>query len=121
MDTYFSEVPHSTFSRYIGIARKWSEAIRYATSDTFDPDGRYFLSGDGMCGYGIVNGELVGVHSRIHGHGADIMRSAIKNGATHLDCFDGFLPEFYARFGFTETRREANWSENGPDVVYMAV
>lgn len=118
---YVTEVPHSTFTRYIGIARKWSEAIRFATSETFDPSGRYFLSADGMAGYGIVNGELVGVHSRTHGHGADIMRSALANGAMHLDCFEGFLPEFYARFGFVETRRESNWAENGPDVVYMIV
>ena len=39
--------------------------------------------------------------------------------ARTLDCFDGFLPDFYAEFGFVEYKREPNWDPKGADVVYM--
>ena len=41
------------------------------------------------------------------------------DGVQYLDCFDGFLPSYYEKFGFVEYKREANWTEGGPDVVYM--
>jgi hypothetical protein len=44
---------------------------------------------------------------------------AIDAGARSLDCFDGYLPTLYARHGFAETHRVANWPPDGPDVVYM--
>jgi hypothetical protein len=42
-------------------------------------------------------------------------------GASKLDCFDGFLPEYYKQFGFLETERVANWTAGEPDVVFMSL
>lgn len=55
------------------------------------------------------------------GYGGFIVRDAIRSGAEALDCFDGFLPAFYASHGFAEYAREANWTEGEPDVVFMAL
>ena len=49
------------------------------------------------------------------------IRFAIASGARTLDCFDDFLPGFYARFGFVEVRRESNWTPGKEDVVYMVL
>jgi len=45
--------------------------------------------------------------------------TAIDAGAKTLDCFDLYLPGWYSKFGFKEYKREANWTEGEPDVVYM--
>lgn len=75
----------------------------------------------GLSGFAVTpDAELIGVFSAVRGRGDDIVRAAIAAGATHLDCFDGYLPALYARHGFVETRREPNWTPGGPDVVYMA-
>ena len=80
-----------------------------------------YLSDDGLSGYVVkASGELVGVFSSVKGRGDALMVSAIANGARRLDCFDGYLPELYARHGFRETDRAENWTPGGPDVVYMA-
>ena len=59
-----------------------------------------------------------------------VLKEAIKNGARKVHCFDGFLPEYYKKFGFKETKR-VKWDEQyapmkwdynrlgRPDVVYM--
>jgi hypothetical protein len=78
-----------------------------------------FLNQDKNSGYALKDGELVSVFAVTKGAGDDIVRSAISNGATSLDCFDGYLPKFYARHGFKEVKREPNWTAGGPDVVYM--
>ena len=39
--------------------------------------------------------------------------------ARTLDCFDGYLPDFYSKFGFVEYKREPNWVPGKADVVYM--
>ena len=67
------------------------------------------------------DGELCGVFSTVKGRGDAIMRDALTAGAVRLDCFDGYLPGFYARHGFRETHREENWTPGGPDVVYMSL
>lgn len=78
------------------------------------------LSDDGLSGYAVQpDGELVGVFSLVRGRGDELVTDAIANGATHLDCFDGYLVDFYRRHGFGVHRREANWNPGGPDVVYM--
>ena len=48
-----------------------------------------------------------------------LIQAAIYDGATHLNCFDGWLPKRYASKGFKEYKRVKNWAEGGPDVVYM--
>jgi hypothetical protein len=56
----------------------------------------------------------------VRGRGDALVSDAIARGAKHLNCFDGYLPTLYARHGFVEVRREPNWTEGGPDIVYMA-
>jgi hypothetical protein len=79
----------------------------------------YYLSEDKFSGYGVNGGELIAVFSIPKGRGDELIQSAISNGATHLDCFDGYLPAFYTRNGFTEYNRVDNWIAGGRDVVYM--
>lgn len=104
-------------------ARKESARIRQATSDPAEmPDAAdYFLWTDGESGYGVTKeGELIGLFSLVSGRGRMMVEEAIYlDGASKLDCFDGFLPDYYTQFGFVEYMREANWTEGGPDVVYM--
>jgi hypothetical protein len=76
--------------------------------------------------------DLVNVfnNSGVKGAGVDAVIQAIKDGAKTLDCFDGFLPEYYKKFGFVEIKRSPwnpeyapmNWpveTYGTPDVVYM--
>lgn len=104
-------------------ARKDSPRIAEATSSPEDmPFGAlYFLSKDGKSGYGVSKeSELIGLFSLVPGRGMGMIEEAINlDGVESLDCFDGFLPQYYQKFGFVEYKREANWTEGGPDVVYM--
>lgn len=69
----------------------------------------------------MVDGStLKGLFSLEAGRGDALMTEAIRAGARRLDCYDGYLVSFYGRHGFTETHREANYSADGPDVVYMS-
>jgi hypothetical protein len=80
---------------------------------------RGFLSTSGRSGFMLTpEGEIQNLFSTEHA-GAAALEEAIREGGTRLDCFDGFLPRFYERFGFREVRREPNWTPGGPDVVYM--
>lgn len=96
--------------------------IAEATSPFEASDGaRYFLAGDDQSGFVIrADGDLTNVWSVERGRGDEIVRDALRNGAETLDCFDGYLPTLYARHGFVEYAREANWTPGGPDVVFMA-
>lgn len=120
-------VDRETFVREFVAARLTNPEIRNATSaEVADRTGMYRLAIE----YGrVVGGYAVQVNSdfRIElcnlwgpGYGSQLVSDALHNGAEVLDCFDGFLPEFYARHGFVEVTREPNWTPGGPDVVYMA-
>ena len=77
--------------------------------------------------------EIVAVHnneSQIKGIGKELIKSAIKHGGCYLDCFDGFLPNFYKSLGFIEVSRDKfnpDFDEEGKfekkygkqDIVYM--
>jgi hypothetical protein len=81
---------------------------------------RCFLTEDGFAGYVLQSGgDLQSVFSSVRGRGDLLVRHAVANGARTLDCFDGYLPTLYARHGFREVRREANWTDGGPDVVFF--
>lgn len=87
----------------------------------------FFLSEDRKSGYTITNWindhdryNLGTVFSSEKGRGKELVRSAVNNRANSLDCFDGYLVEFYKDLGFIEYKREANWTEGEPDVVFMA-
>lgn len=51
--------------------------------------------------------DIVLVHNNttIKGLGEALIRAAIRNGGTHLDCYDGFLCRLYKKCGFVEYER----------------
>lgn len=116
-------VPGPEYFAALEAARKDSPRITEATSSPEDmpADALYLLSGDGKSGYGVSKeNELIGLFSLVPGRGMDMVEEAISfDGVESLDCFDGFLPRYYEKFGFVEYKRKANWTEGGPDVVYM--
>jgi len=114
-----------TFIRHLGLNQKLYSNIKNSTSPVIEiiqdkTDKTFYLDSTGSKGYAIDGtGELTSLFSTIKGEGTNLVRSAIKNGAKHLDCFDGFLPTFYKKFGFIEVKRVPNWTEGEPDVVFM--
>ncbi|AKY03455.1 hypothetical protein FDI80_gp73 [Streptomyces phage Aaronocolus] len=122
-----NRVDWNTFAAALGNARAVSARVADATSAPKDlpseRDGaRYFLTEDLQSGYGVDGeGTLIGVFSLVKGRGESLVWDAVLfKGAHKLDCFDGFLPTYYKRFGFVETYRVANWTPGEPDVVFMS-
>lgn len=72
-----------------------------------------------------LDGDIVNLFSLEKGKGKNCLLHAILNGGRKLDCFDKKkdqekgLPDYYKTFGFVEVKREKNWIEGEPDVVYM--
>ena len=115
-------VPFEVYISALTAARS-DRLVANATSapEEMPRDARYFLSATGLTGYGITpEGTLIGLFS-LEKRGRVAVEEAIENGVTNLDCFDGFLPAYYSRFGFVETRRVANWTPGAPDVVFMSL
>lgn len=101
-----------------------NEALTDARTEPLRDDAQPYVLVDGMShvvGAFVVNadGELVGVWAQRRGMGDALVSAAVSVGATHLDCFDGYLPTLYARHGFIDYKRESNWTAGAPDVVYM--
>jgi hypothetical protein len=115
----------SEYTAALDWARSGSKRITEATSKPSElPRGaRYYLTNDFQSGFGVASdGTLIGLFSTVKGRGEDLMWDAVTHkGAKRLDCFDGFLPEYYKRFGFVETERVANWTAGEPDVVFMSL
>lgn len=103
-------------------AREHSPLVAEMTSDTvpLGEDSEFYLTADLRSGYVVTRGELTNLFSLVKGRGHGLVDAAVLDGATHLDCFDGYLPNLYAAHGFVVTRREANWTPGGPDVVFMS-
>ncbi len=125
---HITAVSSAVFYAALDIARSGrdsrSEIIRSATgapADVTAYPATYWLTLDRQSGFAVRDsGELVGVFSGVKGRGDALVKAALEIGATHLDCFDaGPLVALYERHGFVIVRREANWFEGGPDVVYM--
>lgn len=94
--------------------------------------GRIRASSLGLTGYVVgPDGSLKNLfNAGCPGADEHAVRDAIALGANRLDCFDGFLPAYYARFGFVERDRcrwddslaPAGWDYDRwgrPDVVFM--
>ncbi len=91
---------------------------------------RTYVSKGGKSGYAIKkDGDIISVFSS-EGKGKLMIADAVKRGGNKLDCFDGFLPAFYGKFGFRETGRykwddqykPQGWNtakHDNPDVVLM--
>lgn len=117
-------VSREVFGLAFNLARATDARIAEATSD-FDHDlpeteTIFRLSLDARSGYAVrENGELVYVFSLERGRGNYLVTKALEDGATHLDCFDGYLVDFYGSHGFDIVKRVPNWTPGCPDVVYM--
>jgi len=118
-------VSKATFTACLSDAQRLSAAVRNATTPAdklFATE--YYLSDDGLSGFalsadGSGDSDLRGVFSLVKGRGDRLVSEAVFYGANTLDCFDGYLPTLYAKHGFVESVRQPNWTEGGPDVVYM--
>lgn len=85
---------------------------------------RLYLLKGGQAGYALKpDGEFVNLFNSggaaTKGAGPWLVLHAIEKGATHGDHFDGFLTGFYKKLGWAVTKREANWTPGGPDVIFM--
>lgn len=120
----FSPVPAATFAAYVDAAMSADSRINDMLSHGVDYSAHQcYATPDGSAGFAISpEGDLQSVFNYGQGgRGSALVAAAIAGGARTLDCFDGFLPAFYARHGFRVIRREENWTPGGPDVVYMAL
>lgn len=117
-----NEVTSQNFSAAVEAAMVLSPKVNEFLSHGVDYSShKVFLTEDSLSGFAISpEGDLQSVFSLAKGRGEFLVREAVKQGAETLDCFDGYLPSFYQKMGFVEIKREANWTEGGPDVVYMA-
>lgn len=114
------------------LARVNAETVRPMIKDSLCatselPDNAYFyLHADEKSGFALVenygeNGyDLISVFSSVHGRGDTILNTAQNLGAKTLDCFEGYLVDFYAVRGWIEYAREDNWVKDGPAVVFMS-
>jgi hypothetical protein len=121
----FAQTTAASYIAALAAAQAADSRIAGATTSAAELDvaeALCFLTADANSGFVVkASGELVGVFSTIKGRGDAIVTAAILNGACALDCFDGYLPTFYGRFGFVEVDRVANWTPGQPDVVFMAL
>lgn len=118
----FAVVDSETFALHFNGARHHTR-IAEATSEFEHEEGTlYVLTTDALSGFAVrEDGELVYVWSVERGRGNALVSSAVRVGATYLDCFDGYLPSLYERHGFRRVKTVPNWTVGGPDVVYMAL
>ena len=121
--TLYNQVHKTTFDHYYTEAYRVNSLMRAsctAPAEIYNYQGKCYLSHDKNSGYMIKDdGDLVLVFSMVKGRGDTIVRHAVKNGAIKLDCFDGYLVDLYSGHGFVVHKREPNWTDGEPDVVYM--
>lgn len=112
---YFAHLVETAMATDARIDDMLSHGVDYSSHECY-------ATADGSAGFAVsADGDLQSVFNYGQGgRGAALVTAAIGAGARTLDCFDGFLPAFYARHGFRVVRREANWTAGGPDVVYMS-
>lgn len=122
----FRTVSQAEYGQAFIAAQNSSRKIKLATSPWHEVQAglgefdQYFLGAGGMLGFIIKQGgELVAVFSLAKGMGDAIMKAAIANGATHLDCFEGYLTDFYKRHGFCSYKIVPNWTKGEPSVHFM--
>ena len=130
----FLTVNPETFFNSINRTKKHKEFL------TINPVNEYkktktFLNKKNNSGYAITpNNEIISLfnNSGIKGLGRGALNDAIKNGGDNLNCFDGFLAEFYKSEGFIETHRikfdklyaPKNWNYKKygqPDLVFLTL
>lgn len=120
---------YSEFSKALYKSSRKSYLSEYSL-DEFKDMTTYKVVGYDI-GYAIKNdGDIVSVfnNSNVRGVGKELVKSAIRNGGTKLDHFDGYLSGFYEELGFKEYMRykwddqyapkDWDYEKNGrPDVI----
>lgn len=86
-----------------------------------DTQGVFYLGAGGTMGFAIVGGDIRYLFSTYKGKGNHLVKQAKLKGGYKLDCFDGYLVSLYSKHGFTEYKREPNWTAGEPDLVYLAL
>jgi hypothetical protein len=129
------------FFRAINIAKSNNEhgAFVHTYDESEYEKMKLFLVNAGAAGMAVKEGDIVSVFKNPDMARKDLIErinnvllvEALKNGGERLDCFDGFLPELYARFGFTPVARLGfnddfapehwNFDRDGrPNIIFMA-
>ena len=110
-----------------------SFVTKYSPEEYREMGAKCFLSESGRSGFALKpDGDIISVFSSPGAkEGRWAMMSAIANGGTKLDCFEGFLSDkFYPQFGFEEYERwewddqyaPAGWDYdkyNRPGIILM--
>ena len=100
---------------------------------------KLFVVNAGAAGMAVKEGDIVSVFKNpdmalkdsIERINNTLLITGIKNGGERLDCFDGFLPELYSKFGFVPCARLKfndefapegwNFERDGrPNILFMA-
>lgn len=119
----YLQVLPAEFHLAVTLACNESELIRknvYAYTIKEYAGFRCFLHPSWECGFAIgPDGALVSVFSLVRCKGREILPTAVREGALHLNCYEGYLVTLYQKYGFKEYKREASWTPGEPDVVFM--
>jgi hypothetical protein len=132
----------TVFHRAIGQAKSGNEYGSLV--HTYGPEEygkmKLFVVNAGAAGIAIKkDGDIVSVFKNPDMANKDLIEKisnvllieSIKNGGRKLDCFDGFLPELYSKFGFTPIARlkfndefaPEKWDyerDGRPNIIFMA-
>lgn len=126
MQRILREVSQHEFIREFQRTRTKHPLVKLNTSAAWEVAesliglGTCYLSADNQAGFAITaQGELIALHSAVGGRGTYLVGEAVALGATHLDCFDGYLRSLYEKHGFVAYKTEPNWTEGQPDIVHM--
>ena len=113
MGKEFKELKKEECIKFFRSLREAKEINRHGCFVDLDSLENYYhqknyLLDEGVAGYSIKNGNLVGVHknpvlAREKGYGkisGMLLLSALENGANTVDCYGEFLVNMYMRYGF---------------------
>lgn len=135
--SYSVEFKPSTPADFVAARDAAAKRNPFLTKSTAEDlkNHKIILSVDGKVGAVVSpEGDIQNVFNNggPKGAGQDALYEAIRQGGTHLDCFDDYLPGLYNNFGFEETGRmkfNRDYAPEGwdydkygePDVVFMAL
>ena len=123
----FQTVTPQEFAEFIEYLRNKDHRYRTNLSQLQYADYACYLSLSRAAGYalskernGLGEYKLANVFSTVTGTGAYAVNDAIsRREKLWLSCFEN-LESFYSRFGFVVTAKEKNWTQGGPDVLFMS-
>lgn len=129
-DIKISSVPHERYAPVLKRVWTHSEYGKFLDSSV---RGHHFMVGGVDAGVTVTDdGEITGLFndSPISGLGEVLLYKAIDEGGDHLNCFEGFLSEWYEDYGFEIVNRipwDDEYAPRGwdydkfgrPDVVEM--